>query len=70
MATELETGLPSVRYVQTLIKDGRMVTLQLLTNEKLEGKVLWQDSYCVCLMEATGQTIVWKQAIAFIRANS
>jgi host factor-I protein len=70
MATELETGLPSVRYVQNLIKDAKEVELQLLTGEKLSGKVLWQDQYAICFGDPSAQILIRLLAIAYIRPKS
>jgi len=65
---QLETGLPSVRQIQTMIKDKKQVELKLITNELLAGKISWQDSDCLCLMDDDKQTtIVWRQAIAYLK---
>ena len=66
--TDFNTGYPSVRKIQTLIKDSTQTEIKLLTNDVLVGKLLWQDPYCVCLSEAEGQqTIVSRQAIAYVK---
>jgi host factor-I protein len=68
MTTELETGLPSIRQVQSLIKDGSEVEVKLSTNDLLVGKLRWQDNYCICLLDHYEQpTIIWKQAIVFVK---
>jgi host factor-I protein len=68
MSTELETGLPSVRQVQTLIKEGSEVEFKLITGDLLTGKVRWQDPSCICLMDHYDQpTIIWRTAIVFMK---
>jgi len=68
MTTELETGLPSVRQLQTLIKDNSEVEVKLVTNDLLVGKLRWQDPHCLCLLDHYDQpTIIWKQAIVYVK---
>ncbi|WP_341525360.1 RNA chaperone Hfq [Nostoc sp. UHCC 0302] len=71
MLTEFDTTLPSIRQVQTLIKQTTPVEFKLLTGDVLTGKVLWQDPQCVCIAdENSQQTTIWKQAIAYIKPKS
>lgn len=68
---ELETGLPSVRQVQTLIREGTEVELKLITNDLLTGKLRWQDSDCLCIFDHYDQpTIVWRQAIVYMKPKA
>ncbi|NDJ16755.1 Hfq-related RNA-binding protein [Myxacorys almedinensis] len=68
MALELDTGLPSTRQIQTMIREEKDVEMKLTTGDVVAGKVRWQDSQCVCLIDPEDQPmIVWRQAIAFIR---
>jgi host factor-I protein len=69
--SEFETGLPSIRQIQGLIKDRQQVELKLLTQDLLMGTLLWQDQNCVCLMTQDEQSlIIWRQAIAYIKPHS
>lgn len=63
-----DSGLPSVRQIQSLIKNKRKVEIGLLTNTSLQGKILWQDPNCLCLIEEQqdNSTLIWFQAIAYI----
>ncbi|MEH2115021.1 Hfq-related RNA-binding protein [Nostoc sp.] len=71
MLTEFDTTLPSIRQVQNLIKQTTPVELKLLTQDVITGKVLWQDSQCICIVdENSQQIIIWKQAIAYIKPKS
>ncbi|HEY9607722.1 Hfq-related RNA-binding protein [Allocoleopsis sp.] len=65
---EFDTGLPSVRQIQGLIKDGKEVEVKILTQDSLIGQLLWQDSDCICLATQEGiRTIIWRHAIAYIK---
>lgn len=65
---ELETGLPSVRQIQNLIKDKQDVELKLITQDLLVGKIRWQDTDCLCLIDQYEQpTLVWRQAIVYLK---
>ena len=71
MSTDPQSGMPSFRQLQTLIQTGSEVELKLVTNDLLVGKVRWQDDVCMCLMDHYDQqTIVWKQAIAFLKPKT
>ncbi|MDJ0704321.1 MAG: RNA chaperone Hfq [Leptolyngbyaceae cyanobacterium MO_188.B28] len=71
MATELETGLPSVRQLQMLIRDKQEVEIKLMTSDVITGKVQWQDVYCVCLSDLENQSIViWRHAIAYLKPKT
>ncbi len=68
---ELETGLPSVRQVQGLIRDKKQVELKLLTEDLLTGTIQWQDQQALCLMTQDNQSmIIWRQAIAYIKPQA
>ena len=71
MATELETGLPSVRQLQMLIRDKQEVEIKLLTNDVIIGRVQWQDVYCICIGDSENQSIlVWRPAIAYLKPKT
>jgi host factor-I protein len=68
MTTELETGLPSIRQIQTLIREEKEVELKLITNDLLTGKMRWQDQNCICLIDHYDQpTIIWRNAIVYLK---
>lgn len=68
MTAELETGLPSIRQIQDLIRDKTEVELKLSTGDLLAGKIVWQDSYCISLNDQYDQnTIIWRQAIVYLK---
>ena len=68
MATDLETNLPSIRLLQHTIQEKKKVEIKLLSDDLLVGKLLWQDSYCICLVDEHDQkTIIWRHAIAYLK---
>lgn len=70
MKSEFDTALPSIRQVQTLIKEAKTVQLKVMTGDLLIGKIGWQDQNCLCLIDEKNQSlIVWRQAIAYLQPN-
>jgi len=66
--TEFDTGLPSTRMVQNLIKEEKDVEIKLLSEDLVVGRVLWQDQHCLCLVDHYDQsTLVWRQAVAYLK---
>lgn len=64
-------GLPNFRQIQSLIKDQGEVEIKVTTNDLLVGKVRWQDEQCLCLLDHYDQpTIIWKQAIVFLKPKA
>lgn len=71
MASEFDTALPSIRQVQTLIKEAKIVELKLVTGDLLAGKIGWQDQNCLCLLDDNNQpTTVWRHAIAYLKPKN
>ncbi len=71
MTAELETGLPSIRRIQNFIRETQEVEIKLLTGDLLSGKVFWQDSYCISLKDQYDQeTMIWRQAIAYLKPRA
>ncbi|WP_341730535.1 RNA-binding protein hfq [Microcoleus sp. EPA2] len=68
--SEFETGLPSVRLIQSYIKDKQQIELKLVTNDVLVGKIFWQDNNCICVLDdSEKQILVSRQAIAYIKSS-
>lgn len=68
MSQEFVTGFPSVRQIQTLIRDKKTIEVKLLTGDVISGRVLWQDPDCICLeVEHHGKHQIWKHAIGFMK---
>ncbi|MGF1487700.1 MAG: RNA-binding protein hfq [Prochloraceae cyanobacterium] len=66
--SEFDIGLPSVRLVQSYIKEKLEVELKLLAGDILEGKIIWQDPHCFYLSdEGEKPILIWRAAVAYIR---
>ncbi|NJK76838.1 MAG: RNA-binding protein hfq [Microcoleus sp. SU_5_6] len=69
--SEFETGLPSVRLIQSYIKDKQQVELKLITGDLLIGRIFWQDHACFCLLDASEQQIlISRSALAYMKPNA
>lgn len=66
--TEFNTGLPSTRLVQNLIKDRRPVEIKLTNGDHLHGKLVWQDHECLLLaIENDEKIILWRHAMVSLK---
>ncbi|MFN9857530.1 MAG: Hfq-related RNA-binding protein, partial [Pseudanabaena sp.] len=45
----LNTSLPSIRRIHSIIRDKNEVEIKLLTGDQLHGKISWIDDQCICL---------------------
>jgi host factor-I protein len=71
MATEFDSGIPSIRQIQTFIQDGHEVEIKVTTGDLINGKVRWQDSDCIALMDHYDQsTIIWRHSIVFLKPKA
>ena len=69
--TEFDTGLPSVKQLQGYVKEKQEVELKLVTDDLIVGKIMWQDSQCICLLDHYDQpTIIWRQALVYLKPKS
>ncbi|AFZ56692.1 hypothetical protein H6G54_17320 [Anabaena cylindrica FACHB-243] len=69
--TDFNTSLPSIRQVQTWIKQKPTVEFKLVTGDLIIGQVFWQDHNCVCIVDSNNeQIIVWKLAIVYMKSRS
>ncbi|MBT9316960.1 Hfq-related RNA-binding protein [Leptothoe spongobia] len=67
MATEFDTGLPSIRQVQTFIRDQNTVEIKLLTGDVFTGIVVWQDIHAICLSIEGETLLAMRAALAYIK---
>ena len=69
--TEFDTDLPGVRQIQAYIKEKQEVELKLVTDDLVVGKITWQDDDCLCLMDHYNQqTIIWRQALVYLKPKA
>ncbi len=65
------TNLPSIRIVQNFIKDKKLVEIKLVTGDVITGEARWQDDDCIAVADNNNeQTILWRNAIAYLKAKS
>ena len=65
-----DTGLPSIRQVQTLIRDQQTVEVKLTTGDTLSGALVWQDTNSICIKDDGQNTILMRGAIAYVKSSS
>lgn len=69
--SQFNTGLPSVRLLQNYVKDKQEVEVKLSTDDLLVGRLLWQDSDCLCLVDQYDRpTIVWRQSLVYLKPKA
>ncbi len=69
--SEFETGLPSVRLIQSYIKDKEQVEIKLVTGDLLAGRIFWLDHSCICLVDPSDkQILVSRPAIAYVKPTA
>ncbi len=65
---ELDVNLPSTRQIQGLIKDKIGVEIKLSTNDVFTGRIIWQDTECLFIVDANEQKVlVYRHAIVFVK---
>lgn len=62
-----DIATPSVRLMQSYIREKQNLEVKLLTGDVLHGTLFWQDVDCICLQKDGKNLTVWKQAIAYIQ---
>jgi host factor-I protein len=67
--TVFNTGFPSVRQIQTFIKNKTSVEIALTTSQTLQGVILWQDQNCVCLCNSSKEKfLIPHHAIVYLKS--
>jgi host factor-I protein len=70
IVTEFDPGLPSTRRIQKAIKDQERVELKLSTTEVLTGRIVWQDSECICMAGDQGSEIlIWRHSVLYLKSS-
>ncbi|MFB2922691.1 MULTISPECIES: Hfq-related RNA-binding protein [Aerosakkonema] len=68
MPSGFDSGLPSSRQIQNMIKEQKQVEVKLIGGEMLSGQLRWQDQFCIGLIdESDRSSIVWRHAIAYVK---
>ncbi len=56
--SEFNTGLPSIRLIQSAIKDNKTIEIKVVNSEVFSGTVNWQDSDWISLTDNNNQHVV------------
>lgn len=68
--TVFNTGFPSVRQIQTFVKNKTSVEIALTTSQTLQGVILWQDQNCVCLSNSSKEKfLIPHHAIVYVKSR-
>lgn len=71
MTSGFDSGLPSSRQIQSMIKDQKQVEVKLISGETLSGQLRWQDQFCIGVVDESNQSsIIWRHAIAYVKPNA
>ena len=70
MATNFDTGIPSIGQVQMMIRDKKTVEAKLTTGDVITGNILWQDANAVCMTAANQTVILMRGAIAYLKTGT
>ncbi|MEN9217306.1 MAG: RNA-binding protein hfq [Gloeomargarita sp. HHBFW_bins_162] len=66
--TELDTGLPSVRQVQSYIQDKKGVEVKLTTGDVLAGQIVWQDPNYFRLVNGQQESfLLYRPTVVYIK---
>ena len=69
--SNFDTTLPSTRQIQTYIQEKKEVEIKLITNDLHVGKVFWQDSNCICLLDQYDLPIlIWRHSIVYLKPKN
>jgi len=66
----LDTSLPSIRHFQDLIRNRKLVQIEITTGEALEGVLAWQDVDYLALREPMGESLVLINRAAVVLVRS
>lgn len=64
----LNTGLPSVRLIQSLIREKTRIEAKLTTGDTLHGRITWQDLHALRLVTDSEEVFVIQlHALAYLK---
>lgn len=67
MSIELESGLPSIKMLQTYLRNQNTVEVKLVTGDTVTGTIAWQDPHCLCMNTDGTSVLIWQSALAFVK---
>jgi host factor-I protein len=68
--SRLDTSLPSIRHLQDLIRNRKLVQIAIITGESLEGVLAWQDVHYLALREPMGESLLLinRESVVLVRS--
>jgi len=68
--SRLDTSLPSIRHLQELIRNRKLVQITITTGESLEGVLAWQDVHYLALREPMGESLLLinRESVVLVRS--
>ncbi len=64
--SQFNPALPSIRNVQTYIREKRDLQIKLLTGDTFRGQAKWIDDNCLNIETPGKSILIWLNAIAYI----
>ena len=66
----LDTSLPSIRHLQDLIRNRKLVQIEISTGQSLEGVLAWQDVHYLALREPMGESLLLinRESVMLVRS--
>jgi host factor-I protein len=66
----LDTSLPSIRHLQDLIRNRKLVQIEITTGQSLEGVLAWQDVHYLALREPMGESLLLinRESVVLVRS--
>lgn len=66
----LDTSLPSIRHFQELIRNRKLVQIEISTGQSLEGVLAWQDNHYLALREPMGESLLLinRESVVLVRS--
>ena len=68
--TPLDPSLPGIRMLQSWIREGLPLSIDLVSSERLEGRLIWQDSEFLAVERPGAQRpiLISRRHVTVIRA--
>jgi host factor-I protein len=66
----LDTSLPSIRHFQELIRNRKLVQIEISSGQSLEGVLAWQDTNYLALREPMGESLLLinRESVVLVRS--
>jgi host factor-I protein len=67
--SSFDPSLPSIRLLQTWIREQKILSLELSDGRRLIGVLIWQDQYCLALQpsDSDDPVLISRAAMLLVR---